>query len=141
MPEIRYCRECRRIFQYVTGPVLCDSCRKIEEEEFDKVRNFLKDYPGANMQEVSDATGVKSSKIYRWLKQERLEVSEGSPVALNCEKCGIRIRSGRFCVECSKILAKEMMQARSELQQRLQKGGLSVGKDEFGLYYKHRNDD
>ena len=60
------------------------------------------------MQEVSDATGVKSSKIYRWLKQERLEVSEGSPVALNFEKCGIRIRSGRFCVECSKILAKEM---------------------------------
>ena len=40
MPEIRYCRECRRIFHYVTGPVLCDSCRKIEEEEFDKVRNF-----------------------------------------------------------------------------------------------------
>lgn len=145
MPEIRYCKECRRMFQYVSGPVLCHACKKKDDEEFEKVRIFLRDYPGANMQEVSSNTGVKASRINRWLKEERLEVSEGSPVALNCEKCGDRIRSGRFCVECSKALAREMMQARNELKQRLgswsdKKGNTSYGKEEFGLYYKHKNE-
>ena len=139
MPEIRYCKECRRIFQYVSGPVLCNFCKKKDDEEFEKVRVFLRDYPGATMQEVSNVTGVKPGKIHRWLKEERLEVSEGSPVALNCEKCGIRIRSGRFCVDCSRSLAREMMQARSDLQHRMSKGSTSLDKDEFGLYYKHKN--
>ena len=121
MPEIKYCRECRKIFQYVTGPVLCPVCRKKDEEEFEKVRKFLREFPGANMQEVSDNTGVSPAKISRWLKEERLEVSEDSPVALNCEKCGVRIRSGRFCVECSKGLAREMMNVGMELKQSLSK--------------------
>lgn len=140
MPEIRYCKECHRIFQYFSGPVLCEECKKKDEEEYEKVRAFLRDYPGANMQEVSNITGVKASKIYRWLKEERLEVCEGSPVALNCERCGTRIRSGRFCVECSKALAREIMQAKGELRDHLQRGRASFEKDEFGLYYKHKNE-
>lgn len=144
MPEIKYCRECKRIFQYVTGPVLCHVCRKKDEEDFEKVRKFLREFPGANMQEVSHNTGVSPAKISRWLKEERLEVSEDSPVALNCEKCGIRIRSGRFCVECSKGLAREMMSVGKELKQSLsQKDDLKsrkgFEKDEFGLYYKHKD--
>ncbi|AGC69538.1 flagellar operon protein YvyF [Thermoclostridium stercorarium subsp. stercorarium DSM 8532] len=140
MPEIRYCKECHRIFQYMGGPVLCSYCRKKDDEEFEKVRAFLKEYPGATMQEVSNATGVKPSKINRWLKEERLEVSEGSPVALNCERCGVRIRSGRFCIECSKMLAREMMQASGDLRQRLGRERVPFEKDEFGLYYKHKNE-
>ncbi|HEY8422471.1 MAG TPA: flagellar operon protein YvyF [Thermoclostridium sp.] len=140
MPEIKYCKECRRIFQYESGPVLCSFCRKKDDEEFEKVRVFLRDFPGATMQEVSNVTGVSPSKIHRWLKEERLEVVEGSPVALNCEKCGVRIRSGRFCVECSKSLAKEMLQARNDLQHHLGRGSSAFDKNNFGLYYKHKNE-
>jgi flagellar operon protein (TIGR03826 family) len=145
MPEIRYCRQCRKMFQYVAGSVLCPVCKKIDEEEFEKVRNFLRDFPGANMQEVSSNTGVSPNKINRWLKEERLEVSEDSPVALNCENCGIRIRSGRFCIECSKQLAREMMDAGRKLRDSLQRTGRKTGfgyeKEEFGLYYKHKDKD
>jgi len=144
MPEIKYCKECRKIFQYVSGPVLCPVCRKRDEEDFEKVRKFLRDYPGANMQEVSDNTGVSPAKISRWLKEERLEVSENSLVALNCEKCGVRIRSGRFCVECSKGLAKEMINMGKDLKQSLSHDGdrkldKGLDKDEFGLHYKQKD--
>ncbi len=141
MPEIRYCKNCRKMFQYVTGVQLCPLCKKIDEEEFDKVRTFLRDFPGANMKEVSDNTGVSPSKISRWLKEERLEVSEGSPVSLNCESCGVRIRSGRFCVECAKGLAREMISAGRELKESLGKtlDKANNDKDEFGLYYKHKD--
>lgn len=143
MPELRYCKECRKLFQYVSGIALCPECKKKDDKEFEQVRSFLRDYPGANMQEVSQYTGVNPNKINRWLKEERLEVSEGSPVAINCEKCGVRIRSGRFCVECSKSLAREIMQARNEMKRRLgmgDKSNASFDKDEFGLYYKHKRD-
>ncbi len=144
MPEIRYCKNCRKMFQYVTGIQLCPVCKQIDEEEYEKVRTFLRDFPGANMKEVSENTGVSPNKINRWLREERLEVSEGSPVALNCESCGVRIRSGRFCIECSKGLAREMMNAGRDLRESLGKAhdkkGDNYNKDEFGLYYKHKSD-
>lgn len=141
MPEIRYCKSCRKMFQYITGPVLCATCKQADEAEFKKVRDFLRDFPGATMQEVSTNTGVSPTKINRWLKEERLEVSEGSPVALSCESCGIRIRSGRFCLECSRSLARELMSAGRELKDSLGKssdGQAGYEKDEYGLYYKHK---
>ena len=145
MSEIRYCKICRKIFQYVSGPVYCPACRKLDDEEFEKVRTFLRDFPGANIREVTENTGVSPTKISRWLKEERLEVSDSSPIALNCENCGVRIRSGRFCIECSKNLAREMMNAGRELRKSLgdtgsKKSNTGFGKDDFGLYYKHRDD-
>lgn len=145
MPEIRYCKICRKIFQYVSGPVYCPACKKLDEEDFEKVRTFLRDFPGANMREVTENTGVSPNKISRWLKEERLEVSESSPIALNCENCGIRIRSGRFCVECSKSLAREMMKAGRELKMSLEEKNpkrkiTGFDKDDFGLYYKHKDE-
>lgn len=124
MPEIRYCKICRKMFQYVSGPLYCPTCRKLDDDEFEKVRTFLRDFPGANMREVTDNTGVSHNKISRWLKEERLEISKDSPIAINCERCGVRIRSGRFCVECSKSLAREMMSVSRELRQNL--GGYRV---------------
>lgn len=144
MAQIRNCRQCRKIFQFTGGTMLCPVCRKMDEEEFERVRVFLRDYPGANMQEVSENTEVKISKINRWLREERLEVSEDSPVAINCENCGVRIRSGRFCTGCSRDLGREMLKASNELKEnvrRSQDKGGSYEKDEFGLYYKHRRPD
>jgi len=109
MSEIRNCKRCKRIFTYVTGPQLCEVCKKQEEEEFEKVRKFLREYPGATIQEVSQATEVSQQLIYKFLKEGRLEVATDSPIALLCENCGVRITSGRFCVNCSKRLANEMI--------------------------------
>lgn len=109
MPEIRNCKRCRKIFTYITGPQLCEVCRKQEEEEYEKVRKFLREYPGATIQEVSQATEVSQQLIYKFLKEGRLEVATDSPIALLCENCGVRITSGRFCVNCSKRLANEMI--------------------------------
>lgn len=140
MADIRNCLQCNKIFQYMGGIALCPICKKADEEDFEKVRVYLRDNPGANMQEVSENTSVKISKINRWLREERLEVSKNSAVSINCEKCGAKIRSGRFCAECSKELGREIMKASNELKENLRRGGNrgSVEKDDFGLYYKYR---
>jgi len=136
MPEVMNCRRCKKIFMYSgVGPKICESCKKQEDEDFEKVRAFVREYPGATAQEVSDATGVPAPLIYRFLKEGRLEVSESSPIALQCENCGVRIRSGRFCVACSKKLAADMIKMGRTLNDTLQRS--DSGKDTSGLRYLH----
>lgn len=138
MPEVKNCRRCRRIFMYSTGPQICDACKKLEDEEFEKVRVFVRDFPGATVQEVSRETQVPTHLIYRFLKEGRLEVSESSPIALQCENCGTRIKSGRFCVTCSKRLANDMISAGRTLKDAYSKSGETLSKeDSKGLRYLH----
>lgn len=137
MPDVRNCNRCNKIFMYVTGLKLCDECKKLVEEEFERVRVFVRDFPGATVSEVSRETGVSSHLIYRFLKEGRLEVSESSPIALPCENCGSRIRSGRFCVSCSKRLANEMISEGKSLQDKANKRSGRIHKDDAGLRYLH----
>ncbi|HHW23082.1 MAG TPA: flagellar operon protein YvyF [Clostridiaceae bacterium] len=138
MPEVMNCRRCRKIFMYSgTGPKICESCKKLEEEEFEKVRAFVREFPGATAQEVSRETGVPTQLIYRFLKEGRLEVSESSPIALQCENCGVRIKSGRFCVQCSKKLATDMIRMGRTLSETVQKSSEQLTKETAGLRYLH----
>jgi hypothetical protein len=121
---------------YVTGVQLCDACKRLDEEDFEKVRNFVRDFPGATVQEVSRETEVPTQMIYRYLKEGRLEVSESSQIALQCENCGARIKSGRFCINCSKKLANDMISAGKSLRETI-KGDDSAEKDVGGLRYMH----
>ncbi len=141
MPEVKNCRRCKRIIMWAMGPQLCEDCKKAEEEDFLKVRKFVRDYPGASIQEVSAATEISQATIHKYLKDGRLEVSEDSPIAINCENCGARIRSGRFCVACSTTLARDMMSAGKSLGQEKASSSAkdSAVKKERGLRYEHHD--
>lgn len=136
MSEVKNCHKCKKIFMYNTGPQICENCKKLEEEEFEKVRMFVRDFPGATVQEVSRETEVSSQLIYRFLKEGRLEVAESSPIALQCENCGNRIQSGRFCITCSKKLANDMISAGRSLKESV-KGDSETLERDGGLRYIH----
>lgn len=137
MPDIKNCKRCRKIIMYTMGPQLCEDCKRLEEQDFEKVRKFVRDYPGATIQEVSAATEVSQNAIHKYLKEGRLEVTEGSPIAIQCENCGARIRSGRFCTKCSTGLARDMMSAGKQLVNDSQKADVSTQDKSSGLRYKH----
>ncbi len=140
MAEVRNCRKCKRIIMWSMGPQLCEDCKKLEEEEFNKVRKFVRDFPGASVQEVSDATEVSQATIHKYLKDGRLEVAENSPISINCENCGARIRSGRFCNTCSATLARDMMKAgRNLVQEKPAASKETPEEKERGLRYKHHD--
>ena len=100
--DVRLCVGCKKMFQYIAGPTLCPRCRQKEEEMFQIVKDYLRENPGANMYEVSQATSVSAALIEKFLREGRLQVSPDSPIALACEKCGRRISTGRLCSECKK---------------------------------------
>jgi len=76
-----------------------------EEIEFKKVKEYVYDNPGATISETSQETGVSVEKIIRFLREERLEIkSEESNMVLECERCGVPIKSGRYCERCKREL-------------------------------------
>ncbi|MBO7353261.1 MAG: hypothetical protein J6U61_03280 [Lachnospiraceae bacterium] len=79
------------------GSKYCPDCRKIDEENRDKVKEYLREHGTANMVEISENTGVSKHDINQYLRDGMLEIPEGSPIYIKCEKCGCDIRSGRWC--------------------------------------------
>ncbi len=101
LENVTTCKVCRRIFQYPGfGPELCPLCRKADEEEFQKVKTFLRDNPGSTLSVTSEACGVSQAHIRLWLRDERLEYDVEGDTGLVCEECGKPIRSGRLCDGC-----------------------------------------
>lgn len=103
--DVRTCKSCKRIFNYLSGPSLCPGCREKLEEKFQEVKAYIEAHRGASMQEVSEECDVEVPQIRQWLREERLELTEGSGIMLSCESCGAGIRSGRFCDKCRGALA------------------------------------
>ena len=98
--NIRNCRVCGHIFNYFSGPPICQACREKTEEKFQEVKEYIRSHPGVGIAEVAETCDVDPAQIRQWLKDERLEVTEDSPMILTCETCGAPIRSGRYCEKC-----------------------------------------
>ena len=98
--DIRNCRLCGRIFNYMAGPITCQVCRESMEAKFQEVKEYIRTHPGVGIPEVSAACDVEPSQIRQWLRDERLEVTEDSPIYLTCDGCGGPIRSGTLCEKC-----------------------------------------
>lgn len=98
--NVRNCRKCGRLFNYLSGPPICQNCKDSMEETFQKTKEFIRENRNANIQEVSEACEVEINQIKQWIREERLEFSDDSAIGLDCEKCGAIIRSGRFCEKC-----------------------------------------
>ena len=99
--NVRNCRNCGCIFNYVTGPVICPACREKLEEKFQEVKEYIRDNKGAGIPEVAEACDVEVAQIRQWLREGRLELTEDAQMDLSGETCGKPIRSGRFCEKCT----------------------------------------
>ena len=106
--NVRNCRMCGRIFNYVAGNVLCQVCREKMEKKFQEVKEYIREHPGVGIPEVSEACDVEPSQIRQWLRDERLELAEDSAIYLSCEGCGASIRCGRFCEKCKMNTTRDL---------------------------------
>lgn len=105
--DLRNCRKCDRMYGY-DGIDLCPKCRNDDSAELKLVKDYLYDNPGATIKKVSEETGVEHSKILKFLREEKIEISADSEnMILDCERCGTPIRSGRYCDRCVNELKSE----------------------------------
>ena len=109
--NVRTCRKCRRLFNYVMGPSFCPECRIKEEDKFQEVKKFVQDHGRASMQEVAEACEVTMKQIQQWIRDDRLMLADDSPLGIECERCGKMIRGGKFCPTCSNEMAAKLQSA------------------------------
>lgn len=104
--NIKNCKLCGRIFNYISGPSICPGCKESQEAKFQEVKEYIREHRGVGINEVAEACDVEAAQIRQWLREDRLEVTEDSALFLSCESCGAPIRSGRFCEKCKNSMAK-----------------------------------
>lgn len=98
--EVKNCRSCGRLFNYIGGAPLCEQCRKALEEKFQEVKAYLEENPHATVQQVSEDMEVSTKQIRQWIREERLSLSVAGADGIVCEQCGAPICTGRFCEKC-----------------------------------------
>jgi hypothetical protein len=80
-----------------------------DDDLFKEVKEYVYDHPNCTITEVSEETGVDDDRILRYLRQGKLEITgEGGSLVLDCERCGVAIRTGRFCDACAHEIETEL---------------------------------
>ncbi len=139
MPDVRNCRKCGKIFNYLGGAPVCSVCKELDEKDFKRVKEYLYENPGATLTSVSMELDISVEKIRRFLKEGRLEIiGDDGNLILECEKCGKSIKSGRLCAECERGLASDLRSTASQLKDDI---GKSVSSNKgIGMRYLNKED-
>lgn len=139
MADVRNCRRCGKIFNYLGGMVLCNPCRQLEEDDFKRVKEYLYNNPKASLSQVSVELDVSVEKIKRYLREGRLEIvgNEGG-LLLECESCGSPIKSGQFCNACRATLSGELKREAAKIDKSISRNEFS--KQSSGLRYLYKDD-
>lgn len=139
MTDIRNCRRCGRMYNYIGGPPLCLDCRKADEEVFKRVKEYLYENPGATLSQVSLDCDVSVEKIKLFLKEGRLEITDGANIILECERCGTAIKTGRYCEACKHEVAHDIVESAPKRIERPRETLTDAKRKEHGLRYLNKD--
>jgi len=110
---VKNCVKCGKLFVYVNRNV-CPECVEQEEKDYNAVREYLKEHPGAHVEEIGRETGVEENLILRFLREGRLITT--APAQLECLSCGAPISYGRLCEKCAKAVSHDIEAVHRERQ-------------------------
>lgn len=108
--EVKSCKRCKRLFNYLTGDIICPACKEEIEKSFQDVKQYIQNHQHATVMEVAKECDVSEKQIRQWVREERLEMSSATAEFV-CENCGTPINSGRYCPKCKAELANSLTNA------------------------------
>ncbi len=97
---LKKCKKCKKIFAPTMNSKVCPACIQKEEEQYKIVKDYLWDHPGATILQIHEATGISEKLIQKFVREGRFLQINGVDLMVECERCGKKISSGRFCTEC-----------------------------------------
>ena len=106
--DVRNCKSCGRLFNYVGGMGVCPICTQELEDKFQEVKRYIRDNPKASLTQISEENDVSVAVLRRWVREERLSFTKDSLVGIECESCGTMIRTGRYCEICKQHMVNDM---------------------------------
>lgn len=106
--NVRNCRKCGKLFNHISGMPICPACKEKLEEKFQEVKKYIRENRMADLKEVAEECEVEVGQLQQWIREERLEFTEDSPVKIPCENCGAMIRSGKYCEKCKREMTNNL---------------------------------
>lgn len=128
--EVLICKGCGKMFKSAYGEEYCDECQALPDTDFKRVREYLWMHPNTPAEIVSRECNVPLQEVMHFVRQDRLEVSQDSPILLRCENCGKQILSGTYCKECSEKMSQRARKLNAEHEKKALSG--TVGKPQQG---------
>ena len=65
--EVRNCKNCKRLFNYLGGDPICPACKEELEEKFSVVREYVWDHKNATIDQIGEACEVSTKQIKQWI--------------------------------------------------------------------------
>lgn len=109
--NVMNCKTCKRLFNQFSNEKICPECQRQLEEKFQEVKEYLKENPLATMEVLSKECDVTIKQIKEWVREERLTFTEGTCEGIECEQCGVLIKTGRYCDKCKMEIQNNLRSA------------------------------
>ena len=69
------CKHCQKQFMSRIKRYSCNECRERDENHFDEIEAYLKEYPNSNALQISEALGITAFEVLNYLKEGRLNIA------------------------------------------------------------------
>lgn len=106
--NVRNCKNCGRLFNYIAGPPICPECKDQVEKKFQKAKEFVRNTAHATVSMVAEEVDVPEQQVKQWIREERLVFSDATVAGVTCEVCGEPITTGRFCAKCKNQVMNDL---------------------------------
>ena len=116
--------------------MLCRDCADKREQEFLRVRDFIKSNPKVAVEVVCEATEVDEKKVREFIREGLIQASELDGFPVECQRCGKPIARGVYCPICQQDLSSNLSRESRRPEQGSQK--TKAGK-KSSLVLQHKN--
>ena len=106
--NVRNCRNCGRLFNYIAGPPFCPNCKEELEKKFQQAKEFIRNNVHSTVRMVAEECDSPESQVKQWIREERLVFADGAVAGITCEVCGSPIATGRFCDKCKNQMMNDL---------------------------------
>jgi flagellar operon protein (TIGR03826 family) len=124
------CPRCGKLFAKNFRDV-CPACMRDIDKEYELCANYLREYRGSIITEVSDATGVSIKQITKFIREGRISIMNAPNMSYPCESCGTLIRDQNLCDNCRQRIEKDKKQMFQDIAK---KEELKSSNNQSGIY-------
>ena len=106
--NVRNCKNCGRLFNYIAGPPVCPACKEEMEKKFQQAKEYIRENRNSTVTMVAEEIDVPESLVKQWVREERLVFADAAIAGIGCEVCGTPILTGRFCDKCKNQMMNDL---------------------------------
>ena len=71
------CKHCYKTFPSRLYTSTCESCKEIDKEIYEKIKDYLNKYPNSNTIQVAEGLGIKASLILKYVEDGDFVLNKG----------------------------------------------------------------